>query len=207
MADDKITALPEKSEPVGTDLLPIVDDPTGAATTKKATLLSMGLPGRGYLTLRPEVNTGEVNKQAVPLQIEVGVFFAFTMPIYDEDHQELYFRECVPMRWDESSDIIFHLKCCLTDAEDEGDNFKFQIDWEHAAIGEPVPATSNPVTIQQAVLAGRTAQYDKYELLFTIDYDIDGPGEEIATHELLGIRLRRIDADNPNISNNITILN
>lgn len=38
MADLKITALTENTTPVGTDLLPIVDDPSGTALTQKVTV-------------------------------------------------------------------------------------------------------------------------------------------------------------------------
>jgi len=38
MADSKITALDENTTPVGTDILPIVDDPSGTAKTEKITL-------------------------------------------------------------------------------------------------------------------------------------------------------------------------
>jgi hypothetical protein len=38
MADSKITALPPNTTPVATDLLVIVDDPSGAAATQKITV-------------------------------------------------------------------------------------------------------------------------------------------------------------------------
>ena len=40
-ADVKISALPEATEGAGSDLLVIVDDPSGSATTKKITLTNL----------------------------------------------------------------------------------------------------------------------------------------------------------------------
>lgn len=64
------------------------------------------------LTLRAELNVDEIKKQAVPDQIHIGagVFFGYSMPIWNEDNEELHFRESVPARWDAASDITFHVR-------------------------------------------------------------------------------------------------
>jgi len=41
MADSKITALTEKTTPVTTDLVVIVDDPSGTPVTKKVQMANM----------------------------------------------------------------------------------------------------------------------------------------------------------------------
>lgn len=64
MADAKITALTECTDPQSTDILPMVDDPAGTPVTKKVTvanLLSPALPKAGgtmtgALTLAEEAN-------------------------------------------------------------------------------------------------------------------------------------------------------
>lgn len=38
MADTKITALTENTDPISTDILPMVDDPSGTPVTKKITI-------------------------------------------------------------------------------------------------------------------------------------------------------------------------
>lgn len=43
MADAKITALTAMTDPIGTDVIPIVDDPAGSPITKKVTLTSLGI--------------------------------------------------------------------------------------------------------------------------------------------------------------------
>jgi len=162
---------------------------------------------RGVLTLRAEMDYTAQIAQSKPTQISIGIFKGFSFPVYAADNEELFFRETVPGRWDGVSDIIFHLKVALAGAEDVGDNFHFQFSWEHAVENEIVPATSNDVEVEQAVLTGRNNQYDEYTLTFAIDHDIDGVGNEIKPHELLGARLRRIDATNPDIANEIIVIN
>lgn len=41
MADEKITALPENTTPLGTDIIPIVDDPGGSPINKKITISNL----------------------------------------------------------------------------------------------------------------------------------------------------------------------
>ena len=157
------------------------------------------------LTLRPEINVDEIKKELKPTQVQVGVFFGYSMPIYVADHEQLFFSQKVPERWDEASDIRFKIFVVLSAGEDVGDKFKFQGSWEHASCGEIVPATSNDVEVEQAVLVDRNSQYDIYCLTFTIDYDIDGAGNEIKAGEVLAARLRRIAAAAPQVSNEIIV--
>jgi len=164
------------------------------------------VPGAGHLTLRPEINLDEIKKQTVPVQVQAGIFFGYSMPVYDADHEELYFRQEVPGRWDGISDIVAHLTVALAGAEDVGDNFKFELSWDHAKVGEPIPAATHDVEIQQAVLTDRNAEHDIYDLEFTLDYDVDGEGSEVKALELLACRLRRIDAADPDVSNAIIVI-
>ena len=158
------------------------------------------------ITLRPEINVNEIKKQAVPDQVQVGVAFGYSMPVYSADHEELYLSQHVLHRWDEASDITAKVFVCLADAEDVGDKLKFQLSWEHTTQTGAVPATSNDVEVEQIILTGRIAQYSIYVLTFTIDYDIDGVGNEIKAGETLNARLRRIASGAPAISNEVIVL-
>lgn len=159
------------------------------------------------LVLRPGLDYTAQLAHAKPTQVTVGIFKGFSFPIYAADNEELFFRERVPGRWNGSSDILFCIGVCLSAVEDVGDYFKFRLSWEHTAIGEEVPITSNDVDVEQIVLIGRSAQYDLYKLDFIIDYDIDGVGNEITAGELLAGRIYRIDATNPDITNEAILLN
>jgi len=158
------------------------------------------------LTLRPEINIDEIKKEAVPVQTQRGVFFGYILPIYNDDHQELFFKQRVPFRWDGVSNIRSRIKIALGNAEDVGDKFNLQLSWEHAPMEEPVPDTSNDVPVETAVLIGRNAAFDLYAVTFIIDYDIDGVGNEIKPYELLVARLRRIAASELEISNSPIVL-
>ena len=94
----------------------------------------------------------------------------------------------------------------LGGAEDVGDYFKFRLSWESTHAGEVVPATSHAVDVEQIVLVGRNAAHDQYELMFVIDWDADGVGNEIRNHDLLGATLYRVDATNPDVTNEINVL-
>lgn len=157
------------------------------------------------LIMRPDIDFGTVQAHGKPTSVTIGAFQGFSMPIYAADNEELFISHTVPGRWDEASDIIVHLLVALSAGEDVGDNFKFQLSWNHVADGDVIPAATHDVLVEQAVLAGRNAQYDVYELTFTLDYDVDTP-DDIVAHDRLGMRLWRIDATNPDVSNEIIVL-
>ncbi len=159
-----------------------------------------------WLAVRPDIDYTVITAQGKPTQVVVGVFHGYSMPVYVAgQNEELFFNVHVPGRWDEASNPMVHLLVALAGAEDVGDNFKFQISWEHLTEGGVIPATSHDVEIEQAVLTARNAQYSTYELQFQIDYDVDDP-DNLADHDDLALRLRRIDATNPDITNEIIIL-
>lgn len=157
------------------------------------------------LTMRPHLNVHEIRKRAVLDQQNIGVFFAWIMPIWVA-FEELHFEISAPGRWNEVSDVVAHMDVALGGAEDVGDKFQLRLSWEHAPGEVPIPATSNDVDVETTVLAGRAAQYDHYEIDFTIDYNIDGVGNEIKPHESVGMRLRRIAATANEVDNDVLIL-
>ena len=160
----------------------------------------------GVLTLRPALDFAAQRAHEKPTQVTVGVYKGYSFPVFAADDEQMFFREIVPGRWDGVSDITFHALVCLGGAEDIGDNFQFRLAWEHAAVGSVLPATSNNVDVEQSVLIGRIAQYNLYALEFIIDYNIDGVGNEIVPHELLAATLYRIDATNPDVTNEIILI-
>lgn len=158
-----------------------------------------------HLTFRPEVNVDEIKKQLVPDQANIGIFFGYSIPVWNSDHEELHFRHEVPGRWNEASDVTFRIQAALASAEDVGDNFKFELSWECASQGSTIPLTQHDAYTEQAVLTGRSAQYDIYDLAFTIDWDIATP-VCLVVGDMIGMRLRRVDATNPDISGEIIVL-
>lgn len=159
------------------------------------------------ITLRPQIHEEEIRKALKPDGVNVGIYYGYSMPIYNEDSEEIFMSLRVPYRWDGISDIKAKLRVCLEDTEVVGKVFKFQVSWQHFPAGSGiVPATSKDVEVQQAVLTGRNAQHDSYNLDYTIAYDIDGVGKEIAAGSVLAFRIRRIAATGTAVANEIIIL-
>lgn len=162
---------------------------------------------RAYITRRPKVDIVHQVSHAVPDEVQRGVFFGYSMPVYNSDDEELFFKSYVPYRYDGESDPSFHIFCYLAGGEDVGDYFKFQLSWEGSAHSEIIVSNStHDTTVEQAVLTGRNAQYSLYDLVFTLDHDIGGAGSELAGGSILGARLRRVDATNPDVDNEIVVV-
>ncbi len=154
-------------------------------------IITLSGGGLVYIELRPDVDWATVQAQGKPTFVNRGVFGGYSLPIYNNDNEELYLGICVPGRYDEVSDIIAHADCWLAGAEDTK-NFKLQLSWDHYTEGDVVPATSNDIAVETATGAS-AAQYKSFRVPFTIDYDIDTP-DNIAAEDRLGLRLRRIAA-------------
>jgi len=157
------------------------------------------------MTLRPEINIDEIKKSLKPTQVQRGIFFGYSLPVYDADNEELFFVQKVPERWDGASDIRIKISVALSSGEDVGNKFKMQNAWEHIPCGGIIPDTANNVEVETTILVGQSAQYDMYCVTFVVDYDIDGAGNEIKGGELLAARLRRIAASELEASNEIII--
>ena len=94
------------------------------------------------------------------------------MPVYSADNEELFLRENVPGRWDESSDIAVHVLVSLDSAADAGDDFKPQLSWRNTHGGSDDPETSvilddttHDVPIETNIVEARKAQYNNFDLL------------------------------------------
>lgn len=184
-----------------------IGDGTNQMVVSGTGVVTLEGSAKRVLTLRPEINIDEIKKQATPDQVQVGAFFGYSLPVWASDNEELYMKQSVPARWDGASDIEVHVVVALSQAEDVGDNFKFQLSWNHVESDCcTIPVTSHDVTAEQAVLSGRNAQYSTYVVTFVVDYDIDGVGNEIEAHSVLAYRIRRVDATNPDISGEIIVI-
>lgn len=171
---------------------PVLD---GVARGQQITMTGSGL---ATIELRPELNFTSISGQNhVPDTVMRGVVTGFSLPVWNSDDEQLFFKICVPNRWDAASDIDIHIDCYLASAQSANQKaFKLQIDWEHFATGVAAPSTSNTITVETENIPNPTAQYMNYQIIFTganaINYDIDGGGNEIKVDEKLYFRLRRI---------------
>lgn len=147
--------------------------------------------GRIKIELRPSLNYAKVSALGKPTAVVRGAVFGMSLPIYAANDEELFFHIHVPFRWERNSDLEVHI-CGYSDTVNDTKNFKQQVSWQHYARGGVVPNTTHDVEVQEAT--GTAAQYTAFHTIFTIDYDVDGGGSEIAADEHLGFRLRRIAA-------------
>lgn len=148
--------------------------------------------GLVYIELRPDLDYETIRGQlGVPTLVTQGLFRGFSLPLYVAE-EELFATICVPNRYDEASDIIVHLYCWLA-VENVTKNFKMQVSWEHYTPGtDTVPAgIAENVEVQTATGAG--AQFQSYELEFTLDYDVHTPNNVVAD-DILALRVRRVAA-------------
>jgi hypothetical protein len=159
------------------------------------------------LVLRPAFDATPQIAHAKPTRVSLGIASVYSLPVYNTDNEELFFREIVPGRWDGVSNITFCVIAALSGAEDVGDKFNLQFSWEHQKIGEPFKVTSNDVPVETTVLADHSAQYDTYCVEFAIDYDIDTASDLILARQPLFGRLRRLAASSLEVTNEILITN
>jgi hypothetical protein len=125
------------------------------------------------------------------------------MPIYNSDDEELFFRCRIPFRWDGTTDPQFGMCVSLSAGETVGDYFKFQLGWQVSAKGNVISETVSTSVSEQIVITGRNDAYDTYFIFFNFDAnDVSNPLE---AGNMLQARIRRIDATDPDVSNEIII--
>lgn len=173
----------------------------GFESTGQITLSGDGLT---ILEFRPELDFDKIRGNAgIPTTVYRGLFKGSSLPIFDDDNEELSFDLCMPNRWDGQSDITVHVYCRLAGAEDTK-NFKLRLAWEKYTPGtDVVPETSNLVEVQTATGAS-AVEGQSYVVEFTIDYDIDTP-DVMAIDDRMSLRLRRIAATENDCAGEIII--
>lgn len=141
--------------------------------------------GKIWLEFRPELDFDIVRKNAVPVSYGRGIFTGFELPIWADDNQELFFRICVPGRWDGISTSHIHLDVFLIGAQDKGDAFRLEIVYEYYDTGvDVVPNTSTAVEVETAT--GASVAFQSFPVHFEV------PAGNMVCDDVLAFRLRRI---------------
>lgn len=163
------------------------------------------MPGGNRLTLRPQLYSGRVGGVAKPTFVTLGAYAGYSFPIYNNDEEELFFRESIPGRWDGASNINAYAVVMLSAAEDVGDKFQFRLSWASHVTGSGALASAvTDVGTSQTVATSRSAQYSIYVLTFAVNYTVPTP--DLAAGDHFGGRIRRIAAATPQVSNEIILL-
>lgn len=180
----------------------MVQDHRGFRTISDPITLSIG--AKVYREIDIILDYSTVRAQGKPTDVHRGVFDGFSFPVYSADNEEIFYHIGVPEDWDGVSDltVMFH---AYLDTADTDKKFQLRLQWENYTSGtDVVPATDNDVDVETNV-TGVVAQYQSFDIDFTIDYDIDGGGNEIVAGDCLGLLLRRIAASADEIAGEVVV--
>ena len=157
---------------------------------------------KAKLTMRPALVAGRIQGTTKPATVTVGAHAGYSLPIYNSDYEELFFRDYVPGRWDGASNITCTVICCLATTQTGGvtKDFKLQLMYENHPSGGTITASTHDLTANITCVANE-AQYKLHYATFTIDWDAFSPN--IAASDHLGLRLYRIAADGTAITGNV----
>ena len=154
------------------------------------------------LDMHPRLDHTRIVGNAKPTEVTRGIISGFSLPIYNSDDEELYMENDIPDTYCEVRDLTVHVHCYI-DTANNAKKFKLQVEWEHFTVAtDIVPATANTLTAETTT--GNDPPYQSYEVLTTIDYDIDG-GDIIQIMDELHRRLRRIAASQNEIAGEVVI--
>jgi len=149
------------------------------------------------ITIRPDLEQTSYWFYEKPTLVYRGVHRGYSFPVYNSDDEELRYTTRIPYRWNGTSNPIVKLYVWTASAEDVGDTFKFQLDYQ-SENGSGVISDSNSIIyFNGAILEGRIAQYSKYTLTAELNKD------NISVDEIMSGRLRRIASDGTQISGEV----
>jgi len=167
------------------------------------------------LTLRPQmassqlVRTGAVTS-LIPTPVAIGPWTGFSMGIWGEAgdavYEQLFFRMRVPYRWDGETNPYFKMIVALSDAEDVGDKFQFQLYWNNTSVTGAIEADGVTQATETTVITDHAAQYSTYSVSFELDYDNAGLQQTMVARNNLVGRIRRIAASSLGVTNEPIIM-
>lgn len=160
---------------------------------------------KGKLTMRPSLIAGRIQGTSKPATVAIGAHAGYSMAIYNNDYEELFFRDYVPGRWDGASNITCMVICCLATTQTGGTakDFKLQLSYENHPSGGTITTSTHDLT-NNVTCAVNEEKYILHYPTFTIDWDLYTP--HILSSDHLGLRLWRIAADGTAITGNVIVL-
>jgi len=151
-----------------------------------------------YLEFRLDLDETRIRGNAgIPTGVRInepgeGLTTGYSLPIWNEDNEELYFMHCVPNRWDGESHILLHITTALANANETGNSYQLQMEWEQTTPNvEEIPVTINTTTFTRT--AASNTQFECYRDWFIVLYNAD-VGDDIIADDEISFRLRRIAA-------------
>jgi hypothetical protein len=157
-----------------------------------------------HLAMRPAFVAGVIAKTIKPTSETVGVFSGYSLPVHNDDGEELFWRLSVPGRWNGTDNITYYIIACLATAETVDKTFQIQLSWNGTdGITSAIPTTAISVAVLATCATLHNVQYAVHKLTFTIDPTAISP--TLAAGNVLGARVRRITSGGTEIANRIIV--
>jgi hypothetical protein len=145
------------------------------------------------------LNLARVAGIAKPTIVTDGVFSGFSLPVFNNDDEELFAFECIPEDWDGLTNFQFILDGWL-DTENTNKRFKTQLAAEVSLTGSILPS-SPIITEEETLVTGTIAAKTFYKIL----YSVDGQSATWANGNALSARVRRIAASQDEIAGEFVV--
>lgn len=161
--------------------------------------------GKVWMETQPDLDFSSMIAQGVPSQAIRGVSSGFSLPIWNNNSEELYVGTDVPREWDGITNPVVHLHCYVVNGNNLNKRFKLNIYWAAYSPrdNEKVPAVTT--TMSQEITCSSVDWYITYLPEFEIDYDINGAGNEAKICDQLDLKIRRVAASQDEIAGEVVI--
>ena len=145
-------------------------------------------------------NYTQITAQGKPTLVSRGLYFGFSLPVYNSDDEELFTCQCMPEDWDGVTDPLIYVGGWLDTANDTK-KFNMQCSAETIAMSanDVVPDATNDYPVETTT--GDWAQYTSFKIAFTLDASAMG----IVTAQPIAIRLRRLAASTAEIAGEVVV--
>ena len=134
--------------------------------------VSLSGEAKGLLTLRPNIQFDEIRKVAKPDLETLGASTYYSLPIYNNDNEEIFGDLRAPYRWDGVTAPKVRVLACLTGTETVGHAISISIAYSSVATIGAISATTATLSSERRVVSGRNAQYSCYSFSFTLATDM-----------------------------------
>lgn len=156
------------------------------------------LSSKYWESIEPLLDENSANAANKPSLVDIGLFGAYSLPEYAAG-EELRYRMRVPHGWDGSTNPWLVAMTILTAAEDIGDKYKFQLEWQSGDVGSVIPITTQETLTDEVTVTDGT-QYRAEIIAFELD------ATTLVSGQNLQMRLRRIAASSLSVSNEIAVM-
>lgn len=188
----------------GLSLLTLSDTPTTYSGTERYYLKTTGSGiefseevNPYWSSVEPFLDENSANVSNKPTLVTRGVFSGYSLPEYATG-EELSFRMRVPFRWDGSTNPWFVAITSISTAEDIGDKYRFQFEWNSRDIENVIPDNIQETLTYEVTVTSGIAYYAEI-----IAFELDST--TIVSGQNLQSRLRRIAATSSSVSNEVIV--